>query len=134
MAKVSNFIYCMNSDTSDIEANAFGVISAITPDYVPGAFSFSVLCSILDLENGNHSVRMRFINPKETVLVDVKIEVPYEEKKEVNLPKQYKGVNISSRWQNVLLEESGLYKTSVQVDDVDCGTFEIYVKGKNEVD
>ena len=60
--------------------------------------------------------------------------MPYEEKKEVNLPKQYKGVNISSRWQNVLLEESGLYKTNVQVDDVDCGTFEIYVKGKNEVD
>lgn len=51
MSKVSNFIYCMNSNTSDTEANALGVISAITPDYVSGAFLFSVLCSILDMED-----------------------------------------------------------------------------------
>lgn len=132
MAKIVNFIYCMNSNTSDTETNAMGIMSAITPEYVPGAFSFSVLCSIVDLENGNHNINMQFINPKGTILVNVDGNIPYEQNKETNLPKEYLGINISTNWQNVVLEESGLYKTIVKVDGVECGTYEIYVKGKNE--
>lgn len=40
MAKVSNFIYCLNSTASDNEANAMGVVSALTPDYLPGRIPF----------------------------------------------------------------------------------------------
>mgnify|MGYP004470287633 FL=1 len=134
MPKVSNFIYCMNSNTSDTEANALGVISAITPDFVPGAFSFSILCSILDLEEKEYGISIQFINPKGEVLVDVNGTVQYKENVKTNLPKEYKGINISSNWQNVLFKESGIYKTIVKIDDIDCGTFEIYVKGKNEED
>ena len=34
MAKISNFIYCLNSITNENEANVLGVLSAITPEYV----------------------------------------------------------------------------------------------------
>lgn len=132
MAKVTNFIYCLNSNTSDVEANALGVLTALTPDYIPGAFSFSVLCSILDVDNGNHNVNMQFVNPAGKVIVDIQGIVPYDFNCANNLPKEYSGINISSNWQNVLLETSGLYKTIVRWDGEECGTFEIYVRGKNE--
>lgn len=133
MARVSNFIYCLDSNTSDREANALGVISALTPDYIPGAFSFSILCSILDLPDGNHTVTIQFLDPQDVILVNVEGVIPYEKNKEENVPREYSGINISSNWQNVVLKKSGIYKTLVKVDGEQCGTYEIYVKGKNEV-
>jgi hypothetical protein len=71
MARITNFIYCMSANTSDIEANALGILSAITPEYVPGSFSFSVLCSIVDIENGTHNIAMKFLNPSGDILVNI---------------------------------------------------------------
>ena len=132
MARVSNFIYCLNTITSENEANVFGVLSAITPEYVPGTFSFSVFCSILDLNVGNHIVKMQFINPDEEVLLDIEGTIPYEEQCNSNLPQEQMGINIGSSWQNVVLKKSGVYKTVVTIDGIECGTYEIFVKGKNE--
>lgn len=134
MAKVSNFIYCMNSLTSDTEANVMGVLSAITPEYIPGTFSFSVFCSILDLEEDIHTLNMKFITPDGEEIVNIEGTIPYKPNLENNLPKEYVGVNISSNWQNVVFKKSGLYKTLVTLDGIDCGTYEIFVKGKNEVE
>lgn len=132
MARISNFIYCLNSIASDTEANAYGILSAITPDFVPGSFSFSVLCSILGLENGNHSIKMQFIAPDEEVLVDINGVIPYERKTDNNLPEDQIGLNISTAWQNVTFKCSGMYTTVVKIDDIDCGSYHIFVKGKNE--
>ena len=105
MARINNFIYCMNSITADTESNALGIISAITPDYIPGAFSFSIFCSILDLEEGMHTINMQFINPKEEIIANLEGPIPYEENQEIDIPQKYRGINISSNWQNVLLKE-----------------------------
>lgn len=59
--------------------------------------------------------------------------IPYEKPAGSNLPQEQEGINISSVWQNVIFKKSGLYKTIVIVDDIECGTYEIFVKGKNEV-
>lgn len=56
----------------------------------------------------------------------------YKKPKDANLPKEYLGINISSNWQNVVLKESGVYYSKVIIDGVNCGKFEIYVRGKNE--
>lgn len=62
MTQVKNFIYCLNSNTNEVEANAIGVLSAITPEYIPGTFSFSILCSIVDLEDGNHNITYNLLH------------------------------------------------------------------------
>lgn len=133
MARISNFLYCMNAVTNDNEANILGVLTAITPEYIPGTFSFGVFCSILDLNTGNHSVQMQFISPDEEVLVNIEGVIPCNTENPFNLPPEQVGINISTGWQNVILKKSGLYKTVVKVDGVECGTYDIYVKGKNEV-
>lgn len=78
MAKVSNFLYCLNTITNENEANVLGVLSAITPEYIPGTFSFSVFCSILDLSIGNHIVKMQFKSPNDKILVNIEGMIPYE--------------------------------------------------------
>ena len=49
-----------------------------------------------------------------------------------NLPNQYTGVNVAANLQNVDIKHSGLYSMEVILDGTTLGTYEIYVKGKNE--
>ena len=50
MAKLTNLIYCLNAervsanDGKGDSINAMGVLSALTPEFVPGTFSFSIIC------------------------------------------------------------------------------------------
>lgn len=132
MAKVANFLYCLKSITSETEASAMGILCAITPDYIPGAFSFSIICSIVDLEVGDHSVILHFIKPSGVELLKIEGQVPFQVNEQCNLPNDYVGINISADLQNVVFEESGLYKTIVEVNNIELGTYEIFVKGKNE--
>ena len=49
MAKISGFVYCLNAeritapDGKSEMTNAVGIVSTIMPEYVPGAFSFSIV-------------------------------------------------------------------------------------------
>ena len=132
MAKISNFIYCMNSITTEQDSSLHGVVSALTPDYIPGAFSFSIFCSIIDLSEGNHDIELIFADPNGNELVRLQGPIPMQFDQASNLPQEYMGVNLSSNWQNVVFKEEGLYRTSVKVDGHLCGVYEIYVKGKNQ--
>ena len=132
MARISNFVYCLNATASGMEANAMGILSAITPDYIPGAFSFSVFCSIVDLEDGNPNIKMQFYSPDNKILANLEGAIPYAKPEDVNLPKEHVGVNIACMLQNILLEKSGMYRMDVTVDGMFCGSYEIFVKGKNE--
>ena len=49
-----------------------------------------------------------------------------------NLPNQYTGVNVAANLQNVDIKRSGIYSMEVILDGTTLGTYEIYVKGKNE--
>ncbi len=132
MAKVANFIYCLDSVASGQDTNAMGVLTAITPEYVPGEFSFSILLTVVDIKDGDHQVSLQFMSPENQELANVEGTVPFQKSNEVDLPSQYEGVNISVNIKNVVFKESGLYKTKVCFDGQDCGSFDIFVKGKNE--
>lgn len=134
MARISNIIYCMNTmnQQNDGNLNANSIISAITPDYVPGAFSFSVIVIILDIETTAHKLDLQFIAPNGEVVVDMP-DVPIPPNMEPgNLPKEYNGVNISMDWQNIVFKQSGLYNLKIFFDGEDLGLHPILVKGKNE--
>ena len=55
MAELTNFIYCINAeripskDGKSDSVNAIGVLSSLTPEFVPGTFSFSIIFSVLDV-------------------------------------------------------------------------------------
>ena len=135
MVKLNNIIFCLrtiNMGEQGVTANT--ILSAITPEYIPGLFSFSVIISLLDLDcDGEHCFSVEFIAPNgETVINIPNQPMPKLDLDGGNLPNEYKGINIAMEWNNVNLKTSGLYTLNIAYDGENIGTKSIYVKGKNE--
>ena len=67
MAELTNFIYCINAeripskDGKSDSVNAIGVLSSLTPEFVPGTFSFSIIFSVLDVNiSESNTIRITF--------------------------------------------------------------------------
>lgn len=131
MPKITHFIYCLNSIASDEKTDVSGILSAITPSHIPGDFSFSILCSIMNLSDGFHDVEVKFFSPSKKILAKLDGVVPFTFDQKLNVPREYIGVNISANFQNIFFEETGLYKSFVVVDGEEFGPFEIYAKGRS---
>lgn len=133
MAKLNNFIYCLNVNTTDGRTDITGVLSAFNLEYIPGLFSFSVSFTLLDLSEGEHWITIKFISPdKETISLIDNVKVNYKKDPSSNLPDQYLGINVAAGLQNVHFKKSGMYATQVLLDGDVMGTFDIFAKGKNE--
>jgi hypothetical protein len=132
LAKVTNFIYCLSSNTSDTEANALGVLSVISLNHIPSTFSLSVLCSIIDVGAGKHNIIMQFISPSGKTLVNIDSVIPYERTDNMEILQKYSGINISSNWQNIVIDEPGQYRTVIKFDGIDCGSYDISVVDDNK--
>lgn len=140
MAKLANFIYCINAervpanDGSGDSINAMGVMSALTPEFVPGTFSFSIIFSVLDVDvSGNNTIQIVFSKDGENNdLINSGIITipPMPDVDEVGLPNEYKGLNMSMDFRNVIFETEGLYNTSVLFNGKLLAINPIYVKGK----
>jgi len=132
MAKIKNFIYCLNATSDDKIANAMGILLTINPDYMPGNFSFSIFFTIVDIKEDLHNLKIEFLDPDgEEVIPALKGEIPYKKKEEDNeLDSDYSGVNISANLQNVNLKKNGKYKTVITFDGAKLNEYEILVKGK----
>lgn len=140
MAKLTNFIYCINAER--VPANegkgermdAIGVLSAITPEFVPGTFSFSIIFSVLDVDvSVDNTIQIKFSKcGEEKNLVDTGVvtipSLPNED--EIGLPNEYKGLNMSMDFRNVIFETEGLYNTAVLFNNQLLADNIIYVKGK----
>ena len=141
MAKVSSFVYCLNAEripTADAKGemiNAVGVLSAITPEYVPGTFSFSIIFSIVGIETkASNVIRIIFSDDTNKEIInsnDIPLPIPVVAD-QIELPEEYKGVNLCMDMRNVVLEKEGVYKTSIFFNNENIGTYEVYVKGKNK--
>lgn len=140
MAKLTNFIYCINAervpanDGSGDSINAMGVMSALTPEFVPGTFSFSIIFSVLDVDvSGNNTIQIVFSKDGDNnnLVNSGMITIPpMPNVDEVGLPNEYKGLNMSMDFRNVIFETEGLYNTSVLFNGKLLATNPIYVKGK----
>lgn len=140
MARLTNFIYCLNVeriqaiDGKGESINAIGILSAITPEFVPGTYSFSVVFSVLDIDfSGNNTIQIIF--SKEGVqepLVDSGVIAlsPMADENEIGLPKEHRGLNMSMDFRNIVFESEGLYHTTVYFDGVLLEKASVYVKGK----
>lgn len=142
MAKLASFIYCANTEKisnpekKEESINAIGVFATLTPEYVPGMFSFSVIFSILDIDASveNH-IRIVFAKVGEDKnLLDTGVIpiAPLTGKEEIILPPEYRGMIMSMDFRNVIFEEDGLYGAKVFFNDELLDDNYIYVQGKNK--
>ena len=135
MARVDNVIFCLrtiNMGEQGVTANT--ILNAITPEYIPGLFSFSVIISILDLDyNKDHFFSVIFSDPDTNKVINIENQrIPRLDHDNGNLPNEYSGINIAMDWNNVNLKVSGLYTLKFLYDGDVIGEKSIYVKGKNE--
>lgn len=140
MANLTNFIYCINAERVPAgngkgeSINAIGVLATLTPEFVPGTFSFSIIFSILDIDiSGNNTIRIVFSKDGEDkTLVDsgTVLIPPISNDDAIDLPAEYKGLNMSMDFRNVIFESEGIYRTTIFFNDQLLSVNPIYVKGK----
>lgn len=140
MAKLANFIYCVNaeripaSDGNGESINAMGVLSALTPEFVPGTFSFSIIFAVLDIDSSvNNTIQIVFAKEgEEKKLVDTGMIVipPMPNEDGDGVPAEYRGLNMSLDFRNVIFETEGVYNTSILFNGKLLSDNRIYVKGK----
>lgn len=145
MVVVKNFVYCLGTKTKIIKEGETpitiidGVLNCLTPDFVPGNYSFSLSFSLLNLEpEKKYKVVVRFIDTssqKELVKVDdIVLDGNIENRNKVGIPKEYFGYNVGIELRNVILEKEGIYQTILYVDGEEAGRYPIYVKGKRIIE
>lgn len=135
MPAANNIIFCMRASNRDNEGlNAYSILSALTPDYIPGLFSFSVVSTVLDVDpKKNHILRVAFVNEDGSEVIDASMEIKAPEiLGDSNLPEKYRGLNLAMDWSNVDFKAPGLHTLTIYIDEEEVGKKEIYVKGKNE--
>lgn len=133
MAKVSDIIFCLRAtNTEGAGASASTILTALTPEYIPGLFTFSVIVTLLDITPGEeHTITIDFLDPTEESVVHIESDIPQIED-DSNLPQEYKGLNMAMDWNNVNLKMSGLYTIRIGFDGEVIQEKSIFVKGKNE--
>ena len=133
MPTIKNFIFCLDVSYNKGKNDIVGILPVMTPEYIPGLFSFAVCFTILGMDEGNHHLALAFKDSSEDVIALIdESEFLYEKDKGSNLPDEYLGVNIAINLQNVNIKHSGIYKMEVVLDSQCQGVFDIYVKGRNE--
>lgn len=133
MAEIKNFVYCLNIDTVEGRTDIVGLLSAMTPEYIPGLFSFSICFSLLNIAEGEHSLIVKFKDPDKEVIAGIdNAIVSYKKDESSNLPEEQMGINVAAGLQNVNFRKSGLYSTEVILDGTSIGEYHIFAKGKNE--
>lgn len=133
MVEIRNFVYCLNVNTMDGRTDIVGVLNVITPEYIPGLFSFSISFSLLNISEGEHYIIVKFKDDNEKVITEINnAKIVYEKDKSSNLPDEQLGINVAAGLQNVDFKKSGVYSTEVILDGTSLGKYYIFAKGKNE--
>lgn len=133
MVEIRNFVYCLNVNTVEGRTDIVGLLNAMTPEYVPGLFSFSISFTLLNISEGEHSLIVKFKNPDKEVIAGIdNAIVSYKKDENSNLPDEQLGINIAAGLQNVNFKRAGLYSTEIVLDGTSIGEYYIFAKGKNE--
>ena len=138
MVKLKNFLYCAVTRNEVRKSGeppvtvVDGVLNALTPDFIPGNYSFSVVFSILNLQRDeDYVVRLSFMNDKGDEIVKTdNVALDSNPKNAFDIPNEYFGYNVCIDLRNVLLEHEGKYCAKVYINEKEEGEYPIYIKGK----
>ena len=137
MARLTNFLYCLNSERKQDPKgkgefiNAMGVLTVLAPEFIPGLFSFSIIFSVLDIDPDHESqVKVVFKDEAGKMLADTECITlpPVSMDSDNQLPSKYIGYNLSIDFRNVVFENGGEYKTDIYLNDELLDTVPIFVK------
>ncbi len=135
MVTVKNFVFCLSASNLAERQDVTGLLSIMTPEYIPGLFTFSVYFTLLGLEEGEHEIQLQFKDNAGIIVADTDVSaLPYTmPESPIEIPKEYLGVNLAIMLQNVDIKHSGLYTIDIILDGNILESHDIFVKGKNEV-
>lgn len=134
MPYVSYFVYCLNIERNGDSVSIQNPISAITPDYVPGNFSFAVAFSVLDTDvtSSSNTIRLIILDENKQVVADTnETQIARLIPEESPTPDKYRGYNFNMDFRNLQFQHNGLYTTQVYFNHEKIYENEIYVCGKN---
>ncbi|MFI3213552.1 MAG: hypothetical protein R3Y24_09420 [Eubacteriales bacterium] len=140
MVRLTSFIYCLNAERIVLKdgkqdgINAMRVLSTLMPEFIPSAFSFSIVFSILgaDLTKEN-KIQVIFKKEDGAILLDTEeIVLPPNivEKDTTKIPEEYVGFDLSMDFRNVIFESEGVYCTDIYFNGELLDTNNIYVRSR----
>ena len=133
MSKLLNFVYCLSVERENEKVSASNILSILTPEFIPGSFSFAIVFSISDVNpTEKNTIKVIFKNSEEDItLVDSgEIIIPAPETKDgTNLLDEKIGLDLSMDLRNVVFEKEGFYTTQIFFNGELIGEREIRVKG-----
>lgn len=130
---VHDIVFCVKTINTGDGITANSILSVLNPEYIPGLFSFSVIITILGIDTSkHHELSLKLVSPSLEEIVDLSLDMPLINDIDMNLPEEYRGINMAMDWNNVNFKSSGVYSLTVAVDGYNIGRKEIFVKGKNE--
>lgn len=135
MAKIMSFMYAGNVVQDPVQGQPIHIVAPlmnIIPLFVPTTFSFSIVFGVADFDiTSEHNIHAIFQNDN-IQLVNSAIKLPpVPEGADIELPDKYKGFLSIVNFQNVILEQEGVYKTRIIFDNDCIGEYEIYVAKKS---
>ena len=144
MPEITNLIFCINAEKivsdngSVVGVNAMNVQTVLTPEFIPGTLSFSIVFFIQDLDylHSATKIQVRFLDPEKKVVSDSgELVVPQikEDPSALNLPQKYKGINLTLELKNMVFETEGEYTTEIMVNGDTLLSKPIYVKARRRV-
>ena len=128
--RIADIIFCKAATSSpDKGMCANGIITSITPDSIPGRFSFAVVTTFLGIDTEKpHRIKVELFCG-DTVTASVEGPMPIVHDK-TSLPPEYKGLNLKMDWNRVNFRTEGEYTLTIDVDGERLGEKKILVKAK----
>ncbi|MEQ6389290.1 hypothetical protein RZN22_08160 [Bacillaceae bacterium S4-13-58] len=131
MAKVSSFIYCEQADIKKGEKPEIGeILDVLRPDYIPGNYSFSIVFSLMDVQE-NQDLKVEFIGPNKNVVLETDaFEINGNAGDEH--PSEYSGVFAAFDFRNLTFKFPGIYYTNIYINGLQIASFPIPVLKKED--
>lgn len=115
--KVKNVIFCRNSSVDAFKGlSAEAIFNILTFRTLPVSMDFSMLFFLNDFDKAVSSdVSIRLISPEGVVADSVQGHIDYHYVE--GLEDRFQGMNIETKWNNVVFFQEGVYKVQLFVED-----------------
>lgn len=137
MAYITSFVYCDNIQPEITPQGVVGhrilnPLQVLSPISLPSNYSFAISFCVNELENDSeNTIRVQFLSPSNSIVNDtneIKFMAPVQQGSQNSLSR----MQFNLDFRNLVLYESGTYKTIVFFNGNPIGEFKIPVSEVNK--